>query len=94
VDETVSLSGDGGDAPLPGGSIGRFVVEGHLGSGGMGMVVSAFDPALKRGYGSSQHARALTEARGAERELTANALNHSDLLDARSSLSRHDPWRR
>jgi len=38
---------DGGDAPMPR-QIGRFKVEGRLGSGGMGDVFAAFDPHLSR----------------------------------------------
>jgi hypothetical protein len=45
--------GSGGDAggvavPMRGGSVGRFVVIGVVGRGGMGVVLSAFDPELDR----------------------------------------------
>src|SRR5262249_28755984 len=36
------------DAPATGGRIGRFVVLGRIGAGGMGVIVSAYDPDLDR----------------------------------------------
>jgi serine/threonine-protein kinase len=50
-DESTAPLGEPGDTPggsAPGSTVGRFVVEGTLGAGGMGVVLSAFDPTLNR----------------------------------------------
>jgi tetratricopeptide (TPR) repeat protein len=43
-----ALAAPAGDAPAPGTTIDRFIVLGTLGSGGMGMVLLAYDPSLDR----------------------------------------------
>src|SRR5438445_6090969 len=51
-DTTLPLDESGASDPahasFPGGKIGRFVVVGALGSGGMGVVLSVYDPTLDR----------------------------------------------
>jgi eukaryotic-like serine/threonine-protein kinase len=45
---TIPDEGDPGDLPERGTSIGRFLILGPLGLGGMGFVLSAYDPDLDR----------------------------------------------
>ncbi|MBK7072590.1 MAG: serine/threonine protein kinase [Myxococcales bacterium] len=46
--DTAAATAGGAPALAPGGTIGRFVVVGALGAGGMGVVLAAFDPELDR----------------------------------------------
>jgi serine/threonine protein kinase len=80
-----AASGKGGE-PVRGDSIGRFVVLGVLGSGGMGVVYSAYDPHLDRkvaikllgsavlAHAADAHVRLLREAQAMAR------INHPNVI--------------
>jgi hypothetical protein len=89
ADETVAstIPSLAGDVPIPhrGASIGRFVVLGVLGTGGMGAVLSAYDPQRDR-----YHARSLktpTEVRRVLIYVLRSGLKHGSTVDPLSSAA-------
>jgi eukaryotic-like serine/threonine-protein kinase len=74
------------DGELPrGATVGRFLVLGRIGSGGMGVVYAAYDPdldrriALKLLRGGADHARLLREAQAAAKLSHPNVVSVFDL---------------
>ena len=71
------------DVPLNGVSLGRFVVTGFVGQGGMGRVYSAHDPDLNREVALkviAQKADTASTARFIHEAQAASALNHPNIV--------------
>jgi len=88
LDETLQLpraEGAGADVapPEPGSLLGRFEVQGELGRGGMGAVVSGRDPELRRTVAIKVSSRTLDRERlgrfVAEAQITAQ-LEHPNIV--------------
>jgi len=80
---TVSAAAPPPDIPLNGVSVGRFVITGFVGQGGMGRVYSAHDPDLNREVALKVIAREADSAsteRFIREAQAASALNHPNIV--------------
>ena len=73
------------DAPRPGDRLGRFIVRGVLGEGGMSVVYDAFDPELERDVALKRVKQRAPGERGGPGDLVAEAralarLNHPNVV--------------